>query len=100
MYKLQLPAGTQLHNVFHVNQLKKHVGSHVVPNPRRPLLTPDGKLKLLPYMVLKRRQVPRSEGNYDVAIPQWLIKWKGMTLEDATWEDDDFIRETFPEFHS
>jgi hypothetical protein len=29
-YKLQLPPGTLLHNVFHVNQLNKHLGANAV----------------------------------------------------------------------
>ena len=69
-YKLQLPEGTQLHDVFHVNQLKKHLGPHVVPNPKLPLVTTVGKLKLVPSVVLERRQVLRSAGTYDVAVPQ------------------------------
>jgi hypothetical protein len=72
-YQLQLPEGTQIHNVFHVNQLKKHLGDRAVPNPRLPLLTPDGKVKTAPLAVLQRRQIPRSEGAYDMAVPQWLI---------------------------
>jgi hypothetical protein len=43
-YKLQLPEGTQLHDVFHVSHLKKHIGDHAVPNPSLPLLTPSGIL--------------------------------------------------------
>jgi hypothetical protein len=33
-----------------------------------------------------------------VAVPQWLIRWDGMTEEEATWEDADFMQATFPEF--
>jgi hypothetical protein len=44
-FKLQLPAGTLLHDVFHVNQLKKHTGQKAVPNPTLPFVTSGGKIK-------------------------------------------------------
>jgi hypothetical protein len=97
-YKLQLPPGTLLHDVFHVNQLKKHLGPKAVPNASLPLVTSDGKVKSNPLHILQRRQIPRNAGEYDVAIPQWLIHWEGMTPEEATWEDADFIQRTFPTF--
>ena len=97
-FKIQLPAGIQLHDVFHVNQLKKHIGPQAVPNPSVPFLTPDGKIKTHPISILQYRQVPRYAGSYDVAIPQWLIHWEGMTPSEATWEDADFVQRTFPSF--
>jgi hypothetical protein len=97
-YKLQLPEGTKIHNVFHVNQLKRHLGPNVVPNQSLPLVTTSGKLKTFPLAILSRRQIPRSIGEYAAAIPQWLIHWENMPEAEATWEDADFIRSTFPTF--
>jgi hypothetical protein len=52
-YKLQLPDSAKIHDVFHVNQLKKHLGRATVPNPNLPLLTPDGKIKTFPLSILQ-----------------------------------------------
>jgi hypothetical protein len=56
-YRLQLPEGTLLHDVFHVNQLKRNIGERAVPNPLLPLVTPSGKLKTMPVAILQHRQV-------------------------------------------
>ena len=97
-YQLQLPEGTQLHNVFHVNQLKKHLGKSAVPNARLPILTADGKVKTAPLAILQRHQIPRSTGDFDVAVRQWLMRWENMSPEEATWEDAAYIQATFKEF--
>lgn len=97
-YKLQLPQGTLLHNVFHVNQLKRHLGPNAVPNHTLPLVTATGKVKIAPLAVLEHRQIPRSAGEYDVAVPQWLVHWQSMSPDEATWEDAAFIQATFPSF--
>ncbi|MCI49280.1 hypothetical protein A2U01_0070524, partial [Trifolium medium] len=34
-----------------------------------------------------------------VTVPQSLIQWKNKSLEDVTWEDDDFLRGQFPQFN-
>jgi hypothetical protein len=97
-YQIQFPEQCKLHNVFHISHLKKHTGPNAVPNPTLPLVTADGKVKFSPLAILQRRIVPRSMGEYDVAIPQWLIHWETITSEESTWEDASFIQQTFPEF--
>jgi hypothetical protein len=47
-YQLLLPDSAKIHDVFHVNQLKKHIGSHAISNDKLPLVTEDGKVKLAP----------------------------------------------------
>ena len=78
--------------------MKKHLGPNAIPNPKLPLVTAEGKVKIAPLAILQRRQVPRSNGEYDVPVPQWLIHWENMTPEDATWEDVAFVQATFPDF--
>jgi hypothetical protein len=45
-YRLQLPPGTEIHDVFHVNQFKMHLGKEAIPNPKLPLVTSSGKIKI------------------------------------------------------
>jgi transposase InsO family protein/ribosomal protein L21E len=93
-YRLQLPEGVKIHPVFHVSQLKMHLGPKVVPSPDLPLVHPDDTIKIGPALVLEIRQISRN----NEPVVQWLIQWDNLSLEDATWEDVDFIKQSFPAF--
>lgn len=92
-YKLRLPETSQIHNVFHMSLLKKYEGDS-------PQSAED-----LPYMweveekasdqILDRRMVKKKNR----AVTQVLIKWKGSSWEDATWEDYVVISIKFPDFN-
>ena len=90
-YKLLLPEGVQIQPVFHVSQLKKHIGPTVVPSPDLPLVTSEGKIQMAPAIVLQVRQIPRR----NEAVVEWLIQWEGLSPEEGTWEDADFIKQVF-----
>ena len=57
-YKLDLPAGSQLHPIFHVSQLKKKLGNRAVTGAQLPLLGSSPTLE--PVAVLDRRMVQRG----------------------------------------
>lgn len=84
----------KIHPGFHVSQLEKHIGSKAIPSPNLPMVTADGTVKTGPAAVLQVRQVPW----HNLPVVQWYIQWENLPLEDATWEDADFIKYTFPEF--
>jgi hypothetical protein len=44
-YKIQLPSMADIHPIFHVSQLKKHLGTRVIPQDNLPLVTSDGYIK-------------------------------------------------------
>lgn len=48
-----------------------------------------------PESILERRMVKRG----NKAITQILIKWKGESREDATWEEFWTMKEKFPTFN-
>jgi len=93
-YKLQFPGKVQIHPVFHVSQLKKHIGTKAIPSPNLPMVNADGTIKTGPAAVLQVRQIPRN----NAPVVQWQIQWENLSPEDATWEDADFIKYSFPEF--
>ena len=58
------------------------------------MVNEDSTVKTGPVAVLQVRQVPRNS----LPVVQWYIKWENLTPTEATWEDADFIKYTFPEF--
>lgn len=94
-YKLLLADNCQIHPVFHVSQLKKHIGPTAVPTPYLPLIDAQGNIKVAPTAIVERRMIPRN----NEPVIQWLIQWTNLPSSEATWEDADFIRRVFPTFH-
>ena len=91
-YKLELPAEAQIHNVFHVSQLKKAFGvqEQFVPLPVDSIQNTGYE----PLAILDRKMV--KKGNK--ADVQVLIHWKNLSPAEATWEFVSEIRRRFPSF--
>ncbi|PNX89495.1 Ty3/gypsy retrotransposon protein, partial [Trifolium pratense] len=93
-YQLQLPEQSKIHSVFHVSLLKKAIGNYQVQGDLPKDLEVIDDLTVYPEMVVGSRLTVK-EG---VTVHQTLVKWKGKSLDDVTWEDTDFLRGQFPDF--
>lgn len=94
-YKLQLPLECKLHPVFHISQLKAAVGSNISPVNIPTQLTTDLELVVEPEELRRVRTVRRN----GEAATEVLVKWKGLSEFEATWEDANMINLRFPDFH-
>jgi hypothetical protein len=94
-YKILFPTGCQLHDVFHVSQLKKHLGPNAIPSHELPLIDDKGTIKVAPQSIHQRRMIPQN----NEPVVQWLIQWVNLPESEATWEDATSIRRVFPSFH-
>ena len=81
-YELELPPNKKLHNVLHVSCLKKVLGQKTIASIELLPLYDEGKLVLIPKEVLDTREKRLRNRS----IIEHLVKWKGLPLEDATWE--------------
>ena len=93
-YKLDLPPEAKIHPVFHVSQLKKHMGvaktqSHL------PLLDDQGVLAKEPISIMDRRLVKRR----GQALTEVLVQWRNTFPEDSTWENFAVLQQQYPTFH-
>jgi hypothetical protein len=61
---------------------QKVVGKHVTTLEDSPPLDEEGQLELVPKKVLEHRE--RKLGSR--IIRECLVKWRGLPVEDATWE--------------
>jgi hypothetical protein len=86
-YKLDLPAESAIHPVFHVSQLKQAPGKQLVSST----LPANTALFQIPERILQRRM---TQG--DRPSLQGPIKWSGMPESLATWEDLEALRLRFP----
>ncbi|KAJ3701854.1 hypothetical protein LUZ61_005559 [Rhynchospora tenuis] len=91
-YKLNLPANSSIHPVIHVSQLKARVGTGQAVTPSLPLISNIIPTVREPEAILARRLVNRR----NVPVVQILVQWRNQPVEDASWEDFDWIKRRFP----
>lgn len=95
-YRIELPPGSLIHDVFHVSLLRKSEGP--VPEPTPPPVDEPVQLQTIPQpeLVLEERVV--QKGKYRPKTEN-LVKWVGQPREDATWENKWRFSRTYPQFH-
>jgi hypothetical protein len=88
-YKLKLPYGAKLHDVFHIGLLKKFCGE---PPQAMIALSPirHGRACLEPSTVVKSRL---ARGRHEL-----LVCWKGMALLESSWIDVEEFQRIYPSF--
>ena len=94
-YKLALPPGSQIHDVFHVSLLRKHLGPVTPSSPELPPVSVTSVVLPQPEVVLDRRVI--RKGNYSPKS-EILVKWVGAPAEDATWENEWRFSKSYPDF--
>ena len=89
-YKLNLPPHSWIHPVFHVSLLKKHIGEGKVVQATLPNVNMEenGKFPIL-HAILDRRVRKRKE--------KVLIHWQGLSPAEATWEEQQLLKNQFTE---
>jgi hypothetical protein len=90
-YELELPEGSKIHNVFHVSYLKKAVGQQITTSEELPPLDEEGQLELVPKEVLEHRE-HRERRLRSRVIRECLVIWRGLPLEDGTWEGEQILQ--------
>ena len=87
-YELELPKERKIHNVFHVSSLKKTLGQHIAPSMELPPLDDEGLLVLIPEQILQVQEMKLQNR----VIREYLVKWKELPMEDATWEGEQVLQ--------
>jgi hypothetical protein len=87
-YKLELPASSRVQPVFHVSYLKKVIGDKIPVQTIFPELDEEGKIILEPESITDTR-IHKMRNR---SISEYLIKWRKLSTEDSTWEDESFIQ--------
>lgn len=95
-YRLALPPNSQIHNVFHVSMLRKHLGPvHSPISSQPPPVSDDSIILPQPEAVLDRRVIQKGKYRPKSDV---LIKWKGAPREDATWKNEWRFTRSYPGF--
>jgi hypothetical protein len=87
-YEMELPQGSRVHSVFHVSYLKRVIDQHITPLEVLPPLDEEGQLILVPEEIFEVREKKLRRRS-----KEYLIKWKDLPIEDATWENEQVVQE-------
>ena len=87
-YDLELPEGSKIHNAFHVSCLKKSLGHKIFTSETLPPLDDEGQLTL----VLEKNLKTRERRLRSRTIKEYLVQWKDLPTEDATWEEEKIFQ--------
>jgi hypothetical protein len=98
-YQLELPSElSDVHNVFHVSQLRK-----CLQVPNRPDLYKDidhQAIDLQPDLTYRERPVrildEAERCTRSRTIKYFKVQWSNHTEAEATWEREDYLRSEFP----
>lgn len=91
-YQLKLLEIAQIHTVFHISQLKKHLGLVVISQPLPKGLSEKLELKVYPKVVLNYRY--SSQGELEI-----FIKWDRLPNCECFWEWYESIKCLFLQLH-
>jgi hypothetical protein len=89
------PSLAGVHDIFHVSQLKKYLEAPVdvvlseVAPLEADLMYPEHPIKILDE---KSRVTRRKTTKF------FKIQWSNHSVEEATWESDDFLHAHHPNF--
>jgi hypothetical protein len=95
-YQVELPSKLSgIYNVFHVSQLKRCMKplTDIVAEDTIPL-DPDLTYKAYPIKILDQQD--RATRNKTTRF--YKVQWKDHSEDEATWEYEDFLRSSYPEF--
>jgi hypothetical protein len=85
-YKVELPPNLKMHNVFHVQLLKKYQDNGKVQPPPPPIEI-DDSLEYEVERVLGHRKVKSGKQ----IGKEFLVKWLGYEHEHNTWEPEKHL---------
>ena len=71
-----------------MSRLKRALGQKIVPSTVLPPFDDEGKLVLVPEAIIEFREKNLRRRT----IKEYLVKWKDLTVEDATWENEEILQ--------
>eukprot|EP00253_Pinus_taeda_P036063 PITA_36063 len=88
-YQLARPSHIRIHNIFHVSILKKYIydPKHVI-KWQDIQVEPEGEILVEPLSILNRREIQLRKR----VITQVKVQWQHFGPDEATWEDEEFMR--------
>ncbi|KAL2232453.1 UNVERIFIED_CONTAM: hypothetical protein Sindi_1425300 [Sesamum indicum] len=84
-YKVELPPWWKIHNVFHMSQLKKYSANKEDDTRNQPSC-PQLELTKTKEKVAEAILNHRVMGNAKRDHTEYLVKWRGCSSEENTWE--------------